>query len=164
MAAVLDLFSRRVVGWSMSAHMTAQLVTDALTWRLAPRQARDAAASLRSRQPIHQRTVPAPAGRPWHYLQHEPGRQRVGQCRHGELLLLAQDRMDSAETYRTRDEARPMCSITSSASIIPGGGTRHSAISPPRVRNAAAQLRMLSTKPGAGQSRLRCGEANIRSD
>jgi putative transposase len=35
-AAVLDLFSRRVVGWSMSATMTAQLVTDALTmaiWR-----------------------------------------------------------------------------------------------------------------------------------
>jgi putative transposase len=35
-AAVLDLFSRRVVGWSMSATMTAQLVTDALImaiWR-----------------------------------------------------------------------------------------------------------------------------------
>jgi putative transposase len=35
-AAVLDLFSRRVVGWSMSANMTAQLVTDALLmaiWR-----------------------------------------------------------------------------------------------------------------------------------
>ena len=29
-AAVVDLFSRRVVGWSMSAAMTAQLVTDAL--------------------------------------------------------------------------------------------------------------------------------------
>ena len=29
-AAVIDLFSRRVVGWSMSAGMTAQLVTDAL--------------------------------------------------------------------------------------------------------------------------------------
>ena len=28
-AAVVDLFSRRVVGWSMSADMTAQLVTDA---------------------------------------------------------------------------------------------------------------------------------------
>jgi putative transposase len=26
-AAVIDLFSRRVVGWSMSASMTAQLVT-----------------------------------------------------------------------------------------------------------------------------------------
>jgi putative transposase len=35
-AAVLDLFSRRIVGWSMSASMTAQLVTDALMmaiWR-----------------------------------------------------------------------------------------------------------------------------------
>jgi putative transposase len=35
-AAVIDLFSRRVVGWAMSASMTAQLVTDALLmaiWR-----------------------------------------------------------------------------------------------------------------------------------
>jgi putative transposase len=35
-AAVIDLFSRRVVGWSMSATMTAQMVTDALImaiWR-----------------------------------------------------------------------------------------------------------------------------------
>lgn len=32
----MDLFSRRVVGWSMSAGMTAQLVTNALlmsVWR-----------------------------------------------------------------------------------------------------------------------------------
>ena len=35
-AAVIDLFSRRVVGWSMKAEMTSQLVTDALMmaiWR-----------------------------------------------------------------------------------------------------------------------------------
>ena len=35
-AAVVDLFSRRVIGWSMQATMTAQLVTDALVmamWR-----------------------------------------------------------------------------------------------------------------------------------
>jgi putative transposase len=35
-AAVIDLFSRRVVGWSMKAEMTAQLVTNALMiaiWR-----------------------------------------------------------------------------------------------------------------------------------
>lgn len=35
-AAVIDLFSRRVVGWSMKAEITAQLVTDALVmaiWR-----------------------------------------------------------------------------------------------------------------------------------
>ncbi len=36
MAVVLDLFSRRVVGWSMCATITAELVTDALmmaVWR-----------------------------------------------------------------------------------------------------------------------------------
>jgi putative transposase len=35
-AVVIDLFSRRVVGWSMKAEMTAQFVTDALImaiWR-----------------------------------------------------------------------------------------------------------------------------------
>jgi putative transposase len=35
-AAVVDLFSRRVVGWAMKAEITAQLVTDALImaiWR-----------------------------------------------------------------------------------------------------------------------------------
>jgi putative transposase len=38
-AVVLDLFSRRVVGWAMQASMTAQLVTDALlmaVWRRGP--------------------------------------------------------------------------------------------------------------------------------
>jgi putative transposase len=38
-AVVLDLFSRRVVGWAMHATMTAQLVTDALlmaVWRRGP--------------------------------------------------------------------------------------------------------------------------------
>jgi putative transposase len=41
-AAVLDLFSRRVVGWSMKAEMTAQLVADALImaiWRRGRPQA-----------------------------------------------------------------------------------------------------------------------------
>jgi putative transposase len=38
-AAVIDLLSRRVVGWSMSSQMTAQLVTDAMLmaiWRRGP--------------------------------------------------------------------------------------------------------------------------------
>ena len=38
-AVVIDLFSRRVVGWSMQAEMTAQLVADALVmavWRRGP--------------------------------------------------------------------------------------------------------------------------------
>lgn len=38
-AVVLDLFSRRAVGWSMSSQMTSQLVTDAMLmaiWRRGP--------------------------------------------------------------------------------------------------------------------------------
>jgi putative transposase len=41
-AAAVDLFSRRVVGWSMNAAMTAELVTDALVmaiWRRGKRVA-----------------------------------------------------------------------------------------------------------------------------
>jgi len=41
-AAVIDLFSRRVVGWSMSAGMTAQLVTDALVMAIWRRSKPDA--------------------------------------------------------------------------------------------------------------------------
>ena len=39
LAVVLDLFSRRIVGWSMKSQMTAELVTDALMmalWRRGP--------------------------------------------------------------------------------------------------------------------------------
>jgi putative transposase len=41
-AVVMDLFSRRVVGWSMNSRMTAQLVSDAMLmaiWRRGPLQA-----------------------------------------------------------------------------------------------------------------------------
>lgn len=41
-AAVIDLFSRRVVGWSMSSSMTAQLVTDALIMAIWQRGKPDA--------------------------------------------------------------------------------------------------------------------------
>ncbi len=91
-AAVLDLFSRRVVGWSMSAIMTAQLVTDALMmaiWRRG--QTRRAAAPLGSGQPVHQRAVPTADSRQRCDLQHEPLGQCLGQCYDGELLLIAED-------------------------------------------------------------------------
>ncbi len=39
LAVVLDLFSRRVVGWSMQSTMTAQLVIDAADGAVASRQA-----------------------------------------------------------------------------------------------------------------------------
>ena len=38
LSAVLDLFSRRIVGWSLASHMRAELVNDALEMALARRQ------------------------------------------------------------------------------------------------------------------------------
>lgn len=38
LAAVQDLFSRRIVGWSMAAHMRQELVTDALQMAVAARK------------------------------------------------------------------------------------------------------------------------------
>ena len=92
-AAVIDLFSRRVVGWSMSAAMTAQLVTDALVMAIWRRGKPDALLHHSDRgSPIQQRTVPAAHGRQRRRLFDEPIWQRLGQRRDGELLLIAQDR------------------------------------------------------------------------
>ena len=92
-SAVIDLFSRRVVGWSMSAGMTAQLVADALlmaVWRRGkPNELlhhSDQGSQYTSEQ--FQRLM-ADSG---HRLQHEPIRQRLGQRGDGELLLVAEDR------------------------------------------------------------------------
>ena len=97
-AAVLDLFSRRVVGWSMSARMTAQLVTDALImaiWRRGKPDAllhhSDQGSQYTSEQ------FQRPLGRQRRNLQHEPVGQRVGQCGNGELLLFVENRTDSAQ-------------------------------------------------------------------
>jgi putative transposase len=92
-AAVIDLFSRRVVGWSMSAAMTAQLVTDALVmaiWRRGKLDAllhhSDRGSQYTSEQ--FQRLL----AEQWPRLFDEPIWQRVGQRRDGELLLVAEDR------------------------------------------------------------------------
>jgi transposase InsO family protein len=94
-AAVIDLFSRRVVGWSMKAEMTAGLVTDALVMAIWRRGKPDALLHHSDQgSPIREPALPGTAGRKWRHLFHEPIRQRVGQCSNGELLLLAQDRTD----------------------------------------------------------------------
>jgi len=49
-AAVIDLFSRRVVGWSMKAEMTAQFVTDALLMAIWRRGKPDALERVRVEQ------------------------------------------------------------------------------------------------------------------
>jgi transposase InsO family protein len=98
-SAVIDVFSRRVVGWSMSAGIGRRRPADG---RLAARQAERAIAPLRSRQPKHQRAVPAVDGRQRHCLQHEPIRQCLGQRGDGEFLLIAEDRTHRPQTPGTK--------------------------------------------------------------
>ena len=96
-AVVIDLFSRRVVGWSMSRDDGAARYRCPGDGNLATRQARCTAASFRSRQPIHQRAVPEADGRSRYHLLDEPLRQCLGQCGDGELLLVTEDRAHSAQ-------------------------------------------------------------------
>ncbi len=88
LATVIDLFSRRVIGWSAAAHMRTDLVADALTMAVATRGGAVDGVVFHSDRgsPIYVRRVRAavrPArGHPVH------GRHRgvLGQCRRRKLL------------------------------------------------------------------------------
>jgi putative transposase len=106
-AAVIDLYSRRVVGWSMSATMTAQFVTDALVmaiWRRGKPRAllhhSDRGSQYTSEQ--------------FQRLMADHGvtcsMSRSGNCRDNAAMesffsSLKTERT-ARKTYRTRDEAR----------------------------------------------------------
>ena len=128
-AAVIDLFSRRVVGWSMSAAMTAQLVTDALVmaiWRRG--QTRCAAAPLRSRQPIQQRAVPTTNGRHGVVCSMSRSGNAWNNAAMESFFSSLKTERTARKTYRPRDERELTCSTTSSASTTRSAVTRGSDI------------------------------------
>ena len=104
-SAVIDLFSRRVVGslsviakqspagQGVNEHLNDSTVGGRCTshGHLAARQARCLVASLRPGQSVYKRTVQHIDGRQWCHLFDEQVWQRLGQCRHGELLLFTED-------------------------------------------------------------------------
>ena len=82
LAVVEDLYSRRVVGWSMAGHMESRLVVDALEMAVRKSPARrGAAGALGPGQPVRQRALPAPPGEARDRVQHEPSGQLLGQRR-----------------------------------------------------------------------------------
>src|ERR1700722_18067043 len=108
-AAAIDLFSRRVVGWSMQAQMPGQLVTDALVMAIWRRGRPDALVHHSNQGSQYtSEQVPASDGRQWRRLFDEPVRQRLGQRRDGELLFLAQNRADWQQglSYAGRRQSR----------------------------------------------------------
>jgi putative transposase len=106
-AAVVDLFSRRVVGWSMQATMTTQLVTDALVMAIWRRGKPDAML------PHSDRGSQYPS-EPFQRFLADQGlacsMSRSGNCWDNAAMesffsLLKTERTAN-KTYRTRDEAK----------------------------------------------------------
>ena len=107
-AVVLDLFSRRVVGWSMSAEMTAQLVMDALTMALWRRG--------RPKELMHHSDQGSQyAAEDFQRLLAHHGiacsMSRKGDCWDNAAMesffaTLKKERIYTKPRYRTRDEAR----------------------------------------------------------
>ncbi len=57
LAAVQDLFSRRIVGWAMDRHMRAELVTAAIEMAVAARRPTKGTIHLRPRRAVHRPDV-----------------------------------------------------------------------------------------------------------
>jgi transposase InsO family protein len=92
---IIDVFSRRVVGWQFAAHMRTDLVLDALRMALTRRRAgrrRRPRPSLRRRLAIHQLRVHAGPRRPRRARFDRVGRRRLRQRAGRELRRQLQDR------------------------------------------------------------------------
>ena len=96
LAVVLDLFSRRVVGWAIQPHLRVELALEALHMALG-RRVPEAGLLHHSESglPVCGRRVSARAARPRDRLLHESEGRLLGQRHHGELLRDAQDRAHS---------------------------------------------------------------------
>ena len=124
LAVVIDLYSRRVVGWSMQSRQTTDVVLQALlmaVWRRKPK----------SRVLIHSDQGSQFTSMDWaaflraHNLEHSMSRR--GNC-HGNAVaesffnLLKRERI-RRRTYKTRIEAGRTCSTTSRCSTIQSAST-----------------------------------------
>jgi transposase InsO family protein len=87
LAVVLDLYSRMVVGWSMHRHMSTGAGLRCDDHGAMAATTHGCATALRPGLPIRQRDLSAaPLGQRYP-MQHEPFWKRLGQLRHGKLLL-----------------------------------------------------------------------------
>ena len=107
LAVVIDLYSRRVVGWSMQSRQTSDVVLQALlmaTWRRKPREK----VLIHSDQGSQFTSMGWAAFLRAHNLEHSMSRR--GNCHDNAVAesffnLLKRERI-RRRTYRTRDEAR----------------------------------------------------------
>ena len=108
LAVVMDLYSRKIVGWSMKTELARELVLDALlmaVWRRKPDER--GAGPLGSGLAVRELRLAAVLPGSRAEAEHEPSRQLLGQRGRGVVLQLAEEGADPPERiYKTRDEAR----------------------------------------------------------
>jgi transposase InsO family protein len=103
LAAVLDLYSRKVVGWGMAPNMPASLVCTALQIAIVQRQPAPGLIVHSDRgSPVRQRGLPSADQSPWLGMQHESQGQLLGQCGDGALVLETEDGASLATRLRQR--------------------------------------------------------------
>jgi putative transposase len=90
LAAVMDLFSRKIVGWAMRDHMQVELASAALT--MAIHQQRPQAPPLRSRRAVCLTRLSRCSYRRWHHRIDEPQGRLLRKRPDGELLPYLEDR------------------------------------------------------------------------
>ena len=103
LAAVEDLYSRRIVGWSMGPRIDGRLVVDALKMALARRLHRPGKAGRPlgpgESQYASEHYQPPP-GRSRDHLRHEPAGELPGQRADGELLCEPEEGADARRELR----------------------------------------------------------------
>ena len=109
MAAVLDCFSRRIVGWSMADHMKVDLVSDVLQmggWSSGDGGELDCCITAIAAASLRQRRLSASAVESRNRSQHEPPGRLLRQCDDGKLLGHAQERAGASTALRNRTQAK----------------------------------------------------------
>ena len=104
---VLDVFSRRVVGWQFASHMRTDLVLDALRMALTRRAAGADVGLVHhsdAGSPIHQLRVHPGPRRPRRARIGRVGRRRLRQRAGRELRRQLQDRLIADRVWRTRTQ------------------------------------------------------------
>lgn len=154
LAVVIDLFSRRVIGWSLQSRQTTDVVLQALlmaVWRRKPK----------SRVLVHSDQDSQFTSMDWaaflkhHNLEHSMSRR--GNCHDNAVAesffnLLKRERI-RRRTYRTREEARKDVSTTSRCSTTPSVSTSGTGCCHPSSSNGSRKCNTrASTKLGAIQT------------
>ena len=102
LAVVLDVWSRRIIGWAMATHLRTSLVVDALEMAIAQRRPDARHSSFGSRVPVHRHRVWPPLPRGARAALDGLRRRLLRQCDVRELFRDARVR-----TARSRDAAYP---------------------------------------------------------